>query len=71
MNISRVVREALDKWMAGDVEQAWQQAVIAVDATAKQTFQHTYPKRNQNLTRFTEFIKQNLDVITKSAFGGS
>ncbi len=69
MNISRVVREAIDKWVAGDVEHAWQQAVIAVDATAKATLQHVYPRRNQNRKRFTEFIKQNIDVITRCSFG--
>ena len=69
MNISRVVREAIDKWVAGDIEHAWQQAVIAVDATAKLSLRNAYPKRSQNRKRFTAFIKQNIAVVTRCAFG--
>ena len=70
MQPPRLVREALDKWMARDIEFAWKNACDAVDVTAKLTLQRAFPGKGKIGIRFTEFIRRNMDVITRCATGG-
>lgn len=65
MSIGKRVTEALQRWMAEDADGALIPASVAIDATA----QKLYGKPGRG--SYKQFIRDNMPLITRVAFGGS
>lgn len=65
MTIGKRIGEALDKWAAKDADAALIAVSIAIDATA----QKAYGKGGRG--SYKQFIRDNMPLITRVAFGGS
>ncbi len=67
MAIGNRVKECIDKFNSGDLENALIQLSIAFDGTAKKE----YPKTVKVGERFKTFLRDNQDIITYFAFSGN
>lgn len=63
MSIAKQISEAIDHVVAGDVEGAFVDACIALDATATKEY------GEEGRGPYKQFIRENLELITRATFG--